>query len=74
MTTITNFVVNKVYIRYMNIFLNHAVFTMFQFLNSIVVICSDVAVLVMYVVVLFAANMSVIIMSLEFGRRPTKKF
>ena len=28
----------------------------------------------MSVVVLFAANMSVIIMSLEFGRRPTKKF
>ena len=27
----------------------------------------------MSVVVLFAANMSVIIMSLEFGRRPTKK-
>ena len=30
--------------------------------------------LVLHVVVLFAANMSVIIMSLEFGRRPTKKF
>ena len=30
--------------------------------------------LVLSVVVLFAANMSVIIMSLEFGRRPTKKF
>ena len=40
--------------------------------NSIVVICSDVEVLVLSVVVLFAANMSVIIMSLEFGRRPKK--
>ena len=43
--------------------------------NSIVVICSDVEVLVLSVVnvVLFAANMSIIIMSLEFGRQPTKK-
>ena len=42
-------------------------------LYVIVVICSDVEVLVLSVVVLFAANMSVIIMLLEFGRRPTKK-
>ena len=42
--------------------------------NSIVVICSDVEVLVLSVVVLFAANIAIITMSLEFGRRPRKKF
>ena len=42
--------------------------------HSIVVICSDVEVLVLSVVVLFAANMTVIIMSLEFGRRPRNCF
>ena len=46
--------------------------------NPIVVMCSDVEVLtpelVLSVIVLFAVNMSVVIMSLEFGRRPTKKF
>ena len=36
-------------------------------------ICSEVEVLVLSVVVLFAAHMSVIIMSLEFGMRPTNK-